>query len=74
MDLDGWLAKVKQARSHSEVFAILDDFRKEDFADDQRSKMAKMYMRILENLGPETKSESELAAVAAASAPKPKDE
>ena len=52
MDLDVWLGKIKQARSHREVFAILDEFRKNDWADDQCSKMSRLYMRILENLGP----------------------
>lgn len=51
MELDVWLAKIKQARSHREVFAILDDFKKFDWEDAQCSKMSRLYMRILENLG-----------------------
>ncbi|HEY9756785.1 MAG TPA: hypothetical protein V6C97_16590 [Oculatellaceae cyanobacterium] len=65
MDLDAWLAKIKQARSHREVFSILDEFRKGEWADAQCSKMSKLYMRVLENLGPP--DSDDLAAASAES-------
>jgi hypothetical protein len=54
MELDSWLTKLKQAGSHKEVFAILDQFRTHDWTDEERSKIAKLYMRTLDNLGTPT--------------------
>ena len=68
MDLDTWLAKIRQARTHREVFAILDEFRKHDWADDQCSKMSRLYMRVLENLGPaDAQAETDESSAVAAS-------
>ena len=66
MELESWFAKVKQARSHREVFSILDEFRKGEWDDAQRSKMAKLYIRVLENLG--APDSDDLAAASAESA------
>jgi hypothetical protein len=52
MDLEVWLNKIRQTRSHAEVFAILDEFRTHEWSDDQCSKMARLYMRMLDNFGP----------------------
>jgi hypothetical protein len=67
MDLDIWLNKIRLATSKNEIFETLDDFRKLDWTDEQRSKMAKLYIRRLENLKPENepapgKQEEEKAA------------
>jgi hypothetical protein len=69
MDLDSWLIKLKQANSHKEVFCILDEFRTFDWTDEQRSKVSKLYMRMLENLGTPTEfAPQEAAAKAKATA------
>jgi hypothetical protein len=52
MDLEVWLNKIRQTRSHAEVFAILDEFRTHEWTDEQGSKMARLYMRMLDNFGP----------------------
>jgi hypothetical protein len=73
MDLDVWLNKIRQTRSHAEVFAILDEFRKHEWADDQCSKMARLYMRMLDNFGPLNNEESSIADEKASSANKKKE-
>jgi hypothetical protein len=50
MDLNAWTAKVRMARSQEELFAIVDDFRKGEWSDEQRSNIARLYIRLLENL------------------------
>jgi hypothetical protein len=52
MDLEVWLNKIRQTRSHAEVFAILDEFRTHEWTDEQCSKIARLYMRMLDNFGP----------------------
>jgi len=50
-DLTPWLNKVKAAATRAEVFAVLTDFRKLDWTDEQCSVMAKLYIRRLDKLG-----------------------
>lgn len=50
-DLSAWLSRVGQAASAREVFQLLEDFRKQDWTDEERSKMAKQYIRILDKVG-----------------------
>jgi hypothetical protein len=47
-DLDNWLVKIRQAKSHQEVFQLLDEFRPLEWSDEQRAAMAKAYMKVLE--------------------------
>jgi hypothetical protein len=47
-DLEIWLAKVRLAKSHPEVFHLLDEFRPIDWSDEQRALMAKTYIKVLE--------------------------
>lgn len=48
-DFNKWLARVKVATKHSEIFHILDEFRPFDWTDEQRSEMAKLYIRCLDS-------------------------
>jgi hypothetical protein len=73
MDLDVWLAKIRQTRSHAEVFAILDEFRKQKWDDEQCSKMARLYMRMLDNFGPVRNDEDSVTEEKASSSDKKKD-
>jgi hypothetical protein len=50
-DVQQWISKVKQAQSAKEVFALLDEFRPGPWSDDDRAKMAKAYVRVLERVG-----------------------
>lgn len=47
-DLTPWLNRVKKATGRSEVFSILDEFRKGDWTDEQCAMMSKVYIRVLE--------------------------
>lgn len=50
-NLDEWLKKVQQAQSGDAVFKLLADFRKLDWTDEERSRMSKVYMRVLNRVG-----------------------
>ncbi len=58
-DLEQWLAKVRQVKDRTELFTLLDQFRPLDWTDEQRSLMAKTYIRAMDALGG---SSSEAAA------------
>jgi hypothetical protein len=63
LDLNAWIAKLKLARSHKQMFALLDEFRKGEWTDEERSKIAHIYIRLLDNLQPATAAEeSEVVA------------
>lgn len=47
LDLQTWMNKVTRAQSRAEILAILDEFRVIEWSDEQRSQMAKLYMRLL---------------------------
>lgn len=47
LDLQTWMTKVTRAQSRAEILAILDEFRVIEWSDEQRSQMAKLYMRLL---------------------------
>lgn len=46
-ELQSWMDKVARAQSRAEVLKILDEFRQIGWTDDQRSQMAKLYMRVV---------------------------
>ena len=50
-DITPWFNRITKAKSRSEVFGILDDFRKCEWSDMQCSAMAKLYMRVLDKVG-----------------------
>ena len=50
-DFITWTTRVTKASSAKEVFALLDEFRKADWTDEERSRMAKVYMRVLDRVG-----------------------
>jgi hypothetical protein len=64
MDLNAWIAKLKLARSHKQMFALLDEFRKSEWTDEERSKIAHVYIRLLDNLQPAAASDESEAAPA----------
>ncbi|HEY9786417.1 MAG TPA: hypothetical protein V6D17_13500 [Candidatus Obscuribacterales bacterium] len=67
-DLNAWLERVKSAQSRKAVFAILDEFRKEEWTDEQCSKMAHLYIRVLPMLPPDSDSDTASGAVPAGQA------
>lgn len=50
LNLQDWLKRVQGAKTRVQVFGILDEFRPLPWADEERSQMAKLYIRILESL------------------------
>jgi hypothetical protein len=50
-DLQQWISRVQKATSAKEVYATLDEFRPGPWTDDDRAKMAKAYIRVLERVG-----------------------
>ena len=50
-DLSAWLTRVGKAENAREVFQLLEDFRKQPWTDEERAKMAKQYMRVLDKVG-----------------------
>lgn len=49
-DLNAWLEKLKSSRNRSELFSTLDKFRILEWTDEQRSSVAKLYVRLLDVL------------------------
>jgi hypothetical protein len=50
LNLSNWISRVQSAGSVSEVLALLDSFRLLEWSDEDRSRMAREYMRVLETL------------------------
>jgi hypothetical protein len=50
MELSEWIVKLKQARRREDMFAILDEFRKHDWTDEQCSTVGRLYIRLLDGL------------------------
>lgn len=50
-DIQQWITKVQKAQNAKEVFALLDEFRPGPWSDEDRAKMAKVYVRVLEKVG-----------------------
>ncbi len=67
LDLSAWVKRIQGAKKRSEIFAILEEFRPLPWSDEERSQIAKLYIRLIDLL-PE---ESGAAAPVAASADKP---
>ncbi len=49
-DLKDWLQKIKTATTSVEIFHILDEFRLQDWTDEQRALMSKTYIPALAQL------------------------
>jgi hypothetical protein len=57
-DIDQWIARVKKANNAKEVYATLNEFRPGPWSDEDRAKMAKTYIRVLERVGGSTADEA----------------
>jgi hypothetical protein len=49
-DLSQWIERVKATKDKAELFSLLDKFRVLEWTDEQRSSIAKLYMRLLDVL------------------------
>lgn len=50
-NIEDWLKKVQSATSGDTIFKLLADFRKLDWTDEERARMSKVYMRMLQKTG-----------------------
>lgn len=58
-DIKIWIARVQQAPEATKVFQVLNEFRKLDWTDEERVRMSKIYMRVLERVGAPAREEQE---------------
>ena len=57
-DLSPWIDKLKAVQQRSDLFRLLNEFRVLEWTDEQRSIIAKLYMRLLDVLPAEEQGES----------------
>jgi hypothetical protein len=65
-ELPAWIERLKATKNRPQLFALLDQFRVLEWTDEQRSSIAKLYMRLLDVL-----PDGEPLASVTASAPAP---
>lgn len=68
LDVKVWLERLSRAKTKSEIYAILDEFRPLNWTDEQRSAVSRFYMRMLEGIGFSSDEDAGSAAGAAAGA------
>jgi hypothetical protein len=49
-ELAAWIERLKATKNRLQLFALLDQFRVLEWTDEQRSSIAKLYMRLLDVL------------------------
>ena len=52
LDLSPWLERISRAKTQKEIYDILDEFKPLAWNDEQRSTIAKLYMRLIFALPP----------------------
>jgi len=52
LDLSPWLDRISRAKTQKEIYDILDEFKPLAWNDDQRSTIAKLYIRLITALPP----------------------
>lgn len=50
MNIHEWFSRVSRAKDRQELFAILDEFRPLQWTDGERSQMARLYIRLVDDL------------------------
>ncbi len=51
LDLDGWIKKAQKSGTVADLLKVMAEFRKQGFNDEDCSKMAKAYMRVMDKVG-----------------------
>ena len=49
-DLTPWINKITAAKTQAQMYVVLAQFKDGDWNDDQRSTIAKLYMRLISQL------------------------
>lgn len=50
-DLNIWLNKIRQQKTQQDIFQLMDEFRRFEWTDEERSAAGKAYMRVLDTVG-----------------------
>ena len=50
LTLSDWMTRITKAKTRKEMFSILDEFRVLEWTDEERSVMAKHYIRFVDNI------------------------
>jgi hypothetical protein len=50
LDLTPWLDRITAAKTQKQIYQVLEEFRPLAWSDEQRSTVAKLYMRLIANL------------------------
>ena len=66
LDLNSWITRVQKAGTAKDVLVILDEFRPLSWTNDDRARMAKAYVRVLERIGMPADAEQDDSVAAAA--------
>lgn len=64
-DIKSYLDRLSKAKTKSEIYAILDEFRPLNWTDEQRSSVSRFYMRMLESIGFSSDEDAQPAAAGA---------
>lgn len=59
--LVAWMEKINRCKGRKEIFAVLDDFRKHEWSDEECSQMGKHYIRIISAMPEEKSSDDDKA-------------
>jgi len=62
MPLGTWMDRVSRCSGRKEVFALLDEFRKQTWTDEECSQMGKHYIRVISNMAALTPAKEAVAA------------
>lgn len=68
LDVKIYLDRLSKAKTKSEIYAILDEFRPLSWTDEQRSAVSRFYMRMLESIGFSSDEDQQPAATGATKA------
>lgn len=68
LGLHDWLGRVSKAGTRKEIFAILDQFRKSSWTDEECAQMSKHYIRMIELVKPDPSDNADAAVDASAQA------
>ena len=58
-DIQTWITRIQKSSNSKEVFQTLEEFRPGPWSDEDRAKMAKAYIRVLERVGVTTSAQAE---------------
>ena len=58
LNLHDWLERISKAGSRKEIYKILEEFRPLTWTDNERSTMARHYMKVIDNMPQEEEDDT----------------